>query len=58
MNRKGLMPIWAAAVLGALFFLVGVYLAIAMFAVPIAFWAGIVLIIIGILMMFVAGVLS
>jgi hypothetical protein len=58
MNRKGLMPLWATAILGFIFFVVGAYLAITFFATALGLWAGIILVIIGIGMMFIAFVLS
>ena len=56
-NKKGLMPLWATAILGFIFLVIGAYLAIALFAVPAAFWAGVILVIIGIAMMFIAAIL-
>ncbi len=58
MKRKGLFPLWFTAILGFLFLVIGAYLAIAMSANPVAFWSGIVLIIIGILMIIIAVVLQ
>jgi hypothetical protein len=58
MDRKGLFPLWFTAILGFLFLVIGAYLAIAMFTIPVAFWSGIVLIIIGIIMIIIAVVLQ
>lgn len=58
MERKGLFPLWFTAILGFLFLVIGAYLAIALFANPVAFWSGIVLIIIGILMIIITAVLQ
>jgi hypothetical protein len=57
MDKKGLMPLWATAILGFIFFLLGVYLAVTFFASPIGLWSGVILVIIGIAMMFIAAVL-
>ncbi len=57
MEKKGLMPLWATAILGFIFFLLGVYLAVTFFASPIGLWSGVILVIIGIAMMFIAAVL-
>ena len=58
MNRKGLMPLWFTAILGFIILVIGTYLAIAMFAVPLAFWVGIVLLLVGIGMIFITVVLQ
>lgn len=57
MKEKGLMPLWATAILGFIFLVLGAYLAITFFAVPAALWTGIVLVIIGIAMIFITTVL-
>lgn len=57
MDRKGLMPLWATAILGFLFLVTGVYIAIVLFAVPIAFWSGVILSIIGIAMLFISAII-
>lgn len=57
MNKKGLMPLWASGILGFIFLVLGAYLAIAFFASPIALWSGVILVIIGIAMMFIASIL-
>lgn len=57
MERKGLFPLWFTAILGLIFLVIGAYLAIALFASPVAFWTGIVLLIIGVLMIIIAAVL-
>lgn len=56
--KKGLFPLWFTAILGFILLVLGAYLAIALFAIPIAFWTGVVLIIIGIGMIFIATVLK
>ncbi|MCK5023442.1 MAG: hypothetical protein KAS04_04685 [Candidatus Aenigmarchaeota archaeon] len=58
MNKKGIMPLWATSIFGFLFLVIGAYLAITLFAVPLAFWSGIVLIIVGIIMIFITMVLK
>ena len=55
--KKGLFPLWFTAILGFIFLVLGAYLAISLFAIPIAFWTGVVLVIIGIGMIFIATVL-
>jgi hypothetical protein len=57
MSKKGIMPLWATSILGFIFLVLGAYLAIALFAVPIAFWAGVILVLIGIGMIFIVTVL-
>jgi len=57
MKEKGLMPLWATAILGFIFLVLGAYLAITFFAVPSALWIGIILVIIGIAMIFITTVL-
>jgi hypothetical protein len=56
-NKKGIMPLWATSILGFIFLIVGAYLAIAMFANPVAFWTGIILVILGLAMIFIATIL-
>jgi hypothetical protein len=58
MNRKGIMPLWMTAILGFIFFVIGAYLAIAFFVVPIVFWIGVILLIVGITMIFITMVLK
>lgn len=58
MQKKGLMPLWATAILGVILILIGAYMAIALFASPLAFWSGIVLIIIGLGMIAITMILS
>ena len=58
MSRKGLMPLWATAIFGAIFLLLGLYLAIAFFTIPVVFWIGVALFVIGMGMIFVSSVLS
>jgi hypothetical protein len=57
MSRKGIMPLWATAILGFILLVIGAYIAITFFAVSIGFWAGVVLAIIGIVMIFITAVL-
>ncbi|MEM5871411.1 MAG: hypothetical protein QW051_00905 [Candidatus Aenigmatarchaeota archaeon] len=56
--KKGLMPIWASALLGFIFFILGLYLAVSFFGIPIVFWLGVILVVLGLIMMFVAAVLT
>jgi hypothetical protein len=56
--KKALMPIWVSALLGFIFFVLGVYLGVTFFENPILLWLGIILAIIGLIMIFVAAVLS
>ena len=57
MRKKGLMPLWATAILGFLFLVIGIYLAVAFFASPVGLWGGIILLIIGAGMIFIAVML-
>lgn len=57
MRKKGLMPLWATAVLGFLFLVLGIYLAVAFFASPAGLWGGIILCIIGAGMIFISVML-
>jgi hypothetical protein len=56
-NKKGFMPLWATAILGFIFLVLGAYLAIAFFASPVALWTGVILVIIGIAMIFIVSIL-
>ena len=60
-NLVGIFTILLIQIIGlSLFFIflvLGAYLAISLFAIPIAFWTGVVLVIIGIGMIFIATVL-
>lgn len=58
MERKGIMPLWTTAMLGFIFLVLGLYLAVAFFANPIGFWAGAILVIIGAAMIFITAVLK
>ena len=58
MNKKGLMPLWATAIMGFILLVVGLYIAITFFAIPLAFWSGIILLLVGIGMIFIAVVLQ
>ena len=51
------MPLWATAILGFIFLVLGAYLAIAFFAVPVVFWLGIILVIIGLAMIFITSII-
>ncbi len=56
--KKGMLPLWLTAILGFVFILAGAYIAISFFAVPWVFWAGVIMVIIGLVMIFVAAVLA
>jgi len=58
MERKGIMPLWTTAIIGFILLVLGAYVAVSFFAVPLLFWTGIVLVIIGLAMIFIAAVLS
>jgi hypothetical protein len=57
LGQKGLMPLWATAILGFIFLVLGAYLAIAFFTAPIVFWLGIILVIIGLAMLFITSII-
>lgn len=58
MKRKGLMPLWAVAIFGIIFLILGIYLSVAFFTAPVIMWVGAALAVIGLGMLFVASVLS
>jgi len=56
-NEKGLMPLWATAIFGFLFLILGAYVAVSFYASAIGLWGGIIMVIIGLGMLFIASVL-
>jgi hypothetical protein len=56
--KKGLFPLWFTAIIGFVLLIVGLYMAIALVAIPLAFWSGIVLLLIGIGMIAIAIILG
>ena len=55
-GKKGLMPLWATAILGFVFLILGVYIAVSFFASPYGLWGGIILAIIGVAMMAISSI--
>ena len=56
--KKGLLPNWGTAILGFILLVMGIYIGVAGFANPIALWIGVIIAIIGLVMIFIAAVLS